>query len=97
MIIWNLWIIKGDKYIIRRDIKNGVFLLNLVVVFEEGEIEIFEVFIRKVYCYLWKEGYLEFSRFELRIINFFKEFYVVFRVELIFLYWEFWGYFNGLR
>lgn len=96
-ITWNSRIIKGDKYITRRDIKNGVFLLNLVAVFEEGEIETFEAFTRKVYRHLRKEGYSEPKRFESRIINFFKEFYAAPRAELTSLYRKFREYLSGLR
>ena len=69
---WNTRIIKGKKYITRRDIKNGVFLLNLIAVFELDELDEFEAELRKVNRYFSKRGMIEPNQFEKRVINSFK-------------------------
>jgi len=72
---WNNRIIKGNKYITRRDIRNGVMLLNLVAVFELGDIEQFEGFFRKVTRYFYKKGMIEPNHFEKKIFNSFRDIY----------------------
>lgn len=70
---WNTRIIKGARYITRRDIKNGVMLLNLVAVFGLDDLDSAETVLRKVGRYFSKQGTIEPSQFELRIIGFFRE------------------------
>lgn len=70
---WNTRIIKGARYITRRDIKNGVMLLNLVAVFGLDDLDRAETVLRKVGRYFSKQGTIEPSQFELRIIGFFRE------------------------
>ncbi|NRB51427.1 MAG: hypothetical protein HRU41_27395 [Saprospiraceae bacterium] len=72
-VVWNTRIIRGDKYITRRDIRNGVMLLNLVATYELENIDKFESFQRAIYRYFAKHGTLETYRFESRILSFFRE------------------------
>ncbi|MEZ5045177.1 MAG: hypothetical protein R2828_35105 [Saprospiraceae bacterium] len=70
---WNTRIIKSNKYITRRDIRNGVMILNLVAIFELGELDKMDAFLRSIYRYFSKQGTLEINQFELKILSHFKE------------------------
>ena len=72
-VTWNTRIIKGNKYITRRDIRNGVMLLNLVAIFEIGDLDKMEAFSRTIYRYFSKQGTLEINKFELKILSHFRE------------------------
>lgn len=66
---WNTRIITGNKYITRRDIRNGVMLLNLIAVYEKDDLEALEAAIRKVNRYFSRTGTIEPNQFELTVIN----------------------------
>lgn len=72
---WNTKIIKGDKYINRRDIKSGVMILHLVALFELSELEIFEGFLRKMGRFLTVQKKSGHGAFERKVLNYFRELY----------------------
>nr|MBX2878041.1 hypothetical protein [Saprospiraceae bacterium] len=72
-VAWNTRIIRGEKYITRRDIRSGVMLLNLVANYELNDLDKFESFQRAIYRYYAKHGTLETYSFENRVLSFFRE------------------------
>lgn len=79
---WNTRITKKTKFITRRDIRNGVMILNLVAVFELGELDNMDTFLRSMYRYFSKQGTIEVDNFELKILGYFKEIHMASDSEL---------------
>jgi len=70
---WNTRIMRGTKYITRRDIRNGVLLLNLVAIYELEEIERLEAFQRSVTRAFSKERRSNVNnRFEVEVLTLLK-------------------------
>lgn len=72
-VSWNTMIIKGEKFITRRDIRNGVMILNLVSIFELDEPDQMETFLRSIYRYFAKQKLDIKESFELKVLSIFKE------------------------
>ncbi len=96
-VTWNTRIIKGDKYITRRDIVKGVMLLNLVAIYELGEIEAFEAFTRKVNRFFNKKNPVQPDSFDLKVLSFFRDLYSATRAETKKIYSEMQTYLEEVK